>query len=206
MESRGYPTARQSALRLAWVAAGCLLLFGLLSSPTPHDVHSAGGVSINGLRIADGDTKVDFFAPIKPSMSVADVRCQMWQSRNPGVCPDETTLTRQYWPALEQSGKTLYVGVSSSCDEYNYVYGFNVEYFASDRSLLVHCYSAAPWIHLSFPCAGECPRGGGPVTMLIEVPTSPIAQGTLKVIRDDRIEHYIGDQTTKSDLGEVTIR
>ncbi len=42
-------------------------------------------------------------------------------------------------------------------------------------------------------------------TDLVLVSTDAIPGGRLTVVQDDRIEHLIGDQTTETALGTVTI-
>jgi hypothetical protein len=43
------------------------------------------------------------------------------------------------------------------------------------------------------------------MTALILVPTDAISPGMLTVIRDDRIEHLVGDQSTEVRLGTLTV-
>jgi hypothetical protein len=68
--------------------------------------------------------------------------------------------------------------------------------------LTIHCHVAWPWIAIPAGARGVVAIRE---TSLIEVPTDAITPGTLRVVQDDRIEHLIGDQTTETELGTVTI-
>jgi hypothetical protein len=93
---------------------------------------------------------------------------------------------------------TLYVGVLSTCGS-----GFNVEYHGHDRLLVVHCYTAAAWIGFPASC---CPGvTAGPTLALVLVPTEAIHSGRLTVVRDDRMERWLSDQSTESQLGTLII-
>lgn len=196
---------RQRLVELGISAVVVTLVIELMWAPTGHDVHTPGAFTVGGVRIAGGDTRVTVLANLRPSMSLEDMRCQVWQvARNAG-CPDATTLSLAFWPALKGSPQTLYVGLSTKCAQYDYVYGFNVEYLPVNRRLTIHCYSTAGWIPIPFSssCRGICPSG--PMTALILVPTDAISPGMLTVIRDDRIEHLVGDQSTEVRLGTLTV-
>ena len=190
---------------LKWIASlstsivVALVLAGTCITPADHDIHSPGALAINvSIAFAEGPV----FGSIRPSQSLADVRCQVWQRNGRPSCPDDAVLSKTFWPRLTQTPKTLYVGVPSSCDPYDYVVGFNVEYLRSERALIFHCHLAAPWIALPTGAHGVVML---PSTALVLLPTSAISPGILRVVRDDRIEHLIGDQTTETELGTVTI-
>lgn len=184
---------------LSTSAAVALVLADACITPADHDVHSPGALAIK-VSIAFAEEPV--FSSIRPSQSLADVRCQAWQRNSRNSCPDDAVLARTFWPRLTQTPRTLYVGLPSSCDPYDYVAGFNVEYLRSERTLIFHCHLAAPWIALPTGASGVVMLQS---TALVLLPTSAISPGILRVVRDDRIEHLIGDQTTETELGTVTI-
>jgi hypothetical protein len=148
---------------------------------------------------------------MKPSLSLADIRCQEWHLAftNPhraDPCPDATTLALSYWPQLTPSSKTLYVGWLP-CGSYSKVggqgiaNGFNVEYLSSNRTMIIHCYFARPWIWQPGPPGTYAIA---PLVLLL-VPTNAIPTGTLSIVQDDRLEHLIGDQSAESTLATATI-
>jgi hypothetical protein len=186
---------------LSTSAALALVLAGACLAPADHDVYSSGGVRVT-VKLADPLDSPRFYGRIRPSQSLLDVRCQVWQRTSIGSCPDEATLARAYWPRLTQTAKTLYVGLPSSCDPYDYVADFNVEYLASGRTLIIHCHRAAPWIALPASGSGVAMTIS---TVLVQVSTDSIPVGKVRVVQDDRVEHLIGDQATESDLGDVNI-
>jgi hypothetical protein len=195
---------RSRIRELAISAVLVLMATSLVGPPMGHDVHTPGASVVAGVQIADVFTHVKV-VPIRPSTSLADVRCQAWQATENTVCPDATNLSVAFWPELKPSTKTLYVGLSTDCFHYTFSYGFNVEYLAENRRLTIHCYSTAPWIpwSSSVSCRDDC--ASLPVTTLAVVPTDNISPGPLTVIRDDRIEHFIGDQSTEVSLGTLTV-
>lgn len=136
---------------------------------------------------------------------MADVRCQAWKVTENTVCPDATNLSIAFWPELKTSTKTLYIGISTDCFHYTYTDGFNVEYLAANRRLTIHCYSTAPFLpwFTSGSCRDDC--ASWPLTTLVVVPTDAISPGPLTVIRDDRIEYFMGDQSAEVSLGTLTV-
>jgi hypothetical protein len=195
--------------RDVFLSAGAAVLIFLIAdafgAPSVHDIHSSDGIPI---RIQIPDVESSFGGParaIKASQSLSDVRCQVWLMNRPSPCPDEATLASAYWPKLTQSPRTLYVGWSP-CGEYwndplpKYL-GFNVEYVQSQRTVLIHCHLAKPWIH--GPAAPGVRTTGALVLVLI--PTDFIRAGNLSIVQEDRIEHLFGDQVTDFAVATATI-
>ena len=180
-----------------------LLVIALIWKPDGHDVHTPGAVAVSGAHLFNELIPTYVFANVRPSMSLADVRCQAWQVARKSVCPDAATISSALWPELKQSPNTLYVGLSTDCVVYNPVYGVNVEYLAVNRRLTIHCYSTSAWISMPVGSPGIGPSG--PWTRLLLVPTNAIEPGPLTVIRDDRIEHLLGDDSTEVALGTLTV-
>jgi len=187
---------------LKWVAslgtslAVALVLADACLAPSDHDVHSPGGISIKAERANQMDS-VNYSGPLRPSESLADIRCQVASHYSSGPCPPDAKMAQGIWPFVKQRPNILYVGLPPSCQGY-----FNIEYFAHDRRLIIHCHVAYPYISIPTGASGVVAYR---VTELIEVPTNTIGPGSLHVVEDDRIEHLIGDQTTETELGTVTI-
>ena len=194
---------------LKWIASLstsavlALVLADACITPADHDVHSPNGISIKG-EIADPLESVPSYygplrprGPIRPSQSIADIRCQVWRQNASSQCPDDSRLAPSLWPHVEQRPNILYVGLLPSCPGY-----FNIEYLSNDRTVTIHCHVAWPWISIPTGARGVVAIRE---TSLIVVPTDAIAPGALRVVQDDRVEHLIGDQTTETDLGTVTI-
>ncbi len=194
---------------LKWIAslgasaAFALVLADACITPADHEIHSPNGIAIKG-EIANPIESVPSYygllqprGPLRPSQSIADDRCQVWRQHMSGRCPDDATLAPSMWPHIKQRPATLYVGLLPSCPGY-----FNIEYLASDWTLIIHCHVAWPWIALPTSARGvEAIRG----TTLVEAAIDAITPGEIRVVQDDRIEHLIGDQTKETELGTVTI-
>lgn len=180
-----------------------LLLGGLVVltwTPSAHDIHSGGARPITNLRVADGRTTYGY-GHLTPTQSLDQLRCQAWRAARTGPCPDATTLEEAFWPGVAQSSNTLYIPLPPSCP--GVLPGsFNIEYFDSNRSLVIHCNVAAPWLNLTRPLPGVVAL---PPAVLVGVPTESFGAGNLKLVEEDRIEHLLGDDTTQTDLGTVTI-
>ncbi len=138
-----------------------------------------------------------FVGKLRPSQSLADIRCQVASYYSTGPCPPDARMAEGIWPFVKQRPNTLYVGLLPSCPGH-----FNIEYFAHDRRLIIHCHFAYPYISIPTGASGA---NAYRVTELIQVPTDPVGPGSLQVVEDDRIEHLIGDQTTETELGTATI-
>jgi hypothetical protein len=195
-----------ASVTAAAVIAGLLQIEGC-SAPTDHDIHIPGGVPLAvGIPFDDGGARV--FGPLGPALSLSEIRIQTWDqrgSRSGEPRPSDARLSQLYWPKLLQSPNTLYVGLPGTCAKYAYVYGFNVEFLHPSRTLIVHCHVALPWIQVDFSGAHGGSRGLAPSTVLVTVSTGPIPSGQLRVVREDRIEHFVGDQVTPTQLGTVNI-
>jgi hypothetical protein len=190
-------------IELAISAVLILLVIALIWKPDGHDVRTPGAVAVSGAHLLNDLIPTYVFANVRPSMSLADVRCQAWLAARKGACPDAATISLALWPDLKQSPNTLYVGLSPGCVVYDPVYGLNVEYLAVSHRLTIHCYSTSAWIAPPVRSCGNCPPG--PVTIILLVPTNAIEPGPLTVIRDDRVEHLLGDDSTEVALGTLTV-
>ena len=186
---------------LKWIAslgtsaAFALVLADACSAPADHDVHSPNGIEIKGERANSLDS-LPFAGRLRPSESLADIRCQVASHYSSVPCPPDS-MPPGIWPFVKQRPNTLYVGLLPVCPGY-----FNIEFFALNRRLIIHCHAAYPYISIPAGASGVVAYR---VTELVEVPTDLIGPGSLQVVEDDRIEHLIGDQTTETVLGTTTI-
>jgi hypothetical protein len=183
------------------IAGAQLLVFAqLFVVPQAHDVHSPNAIPI---RVQTALSQTDAYITTA-SESLADIRCQIWHAGrftgqqvtpNTGPCPDDATLALAYWPQFAQSPKTLYMA-------WRRCWVFNVEYIDVNRTLIIHCYTAGTVI----PPRAMLP---GVVAMsfldLLVVPTDAISPGSLGIIEDDRVEHFIGDYSNEFLLATATI-
>ena len=187
-----------------FLAAGCVTLpllgavlafaSAVAGAPPEHEVLSRGGHSI-AYRSA---YTPNLFGPIAPTTSLAGARCEAWLQLHTEACPD-TALPSQFWPELQDTPDSLYVGVLAYCDmmpEH-----FNVE--VGDGTILtLHCHWSAPWINLTRPPMGVV---GQPITQLVVVSTAGWTPGKYWVYREDRVERWLSDQVETSLLGAVDI-
>ncbi len=179
--------------------AQLLVLAELWVVPQAHDVYSPNAIPIK-VRTAASQTPA---LTTTASESLAEVRCEVWHAGDwtgqqfapkTGPCPDDATLELAYWPQFSQSPKTLYLAWRR-CSV------FNVEYIDVNRTLIIHCYSAGTLIPpLRLP---------GVVAQsfldLMVVPTDALSPGSLGIIEDDRVEHFIGDYSSEVLLATATI-
>jgi hypothetical protein len=182
------------------LAAVALLAIFVLAdafvSPPGHEVHSSGGVGI-GVQAYPGNQH-EYWRPGNPTPTLADVKC----TTEP-INPDQRCSA----PGLSQQDHTLYY-VWSGCVQWSGAgaiipwSGFNVEYFASTRTLVLHCYVGTPWVY--FP---ERLYGVAAISpmVLLAIPTSAIGGGPIAIHEDDRLEHLVGDQSSEYPLATATI-
>jgi hypothetical protein len=182
------------------IAVGQLLVFAqLFVAPQAHEVHTPNAIPI---RVQTAASHTDALITTT-SESIADLRCQIWHAGgwtlsgfrpNTGPCPDDATLAAAYWPQFSQSPKTLYLA-------WTRCFVFNVEYIAFNHTLIIHCYTAGtviPPVRLAGVVAQS-------FLSLLLVPTDAISPGSVSIIEDDRVEHFIGDYSSEVLLATATI-
>ena len=196
---RKWVVVLSAIIALIIAVAQLLVLAQLFVSPQPHEVHSPNAIPIS-VQTASSQTQA---FTTTASESLADLRCQIWHAGrftgqqvtpHTGPCPDDAALALAYWPQFSQSPKTLYLAWSRC-------WVFNVEYIASNRTLVIHCFTAGTLIP--------------PVTLpgvvaqrfldLLLVPTEAMSPGSLNIIEDDRVEHFIGDYSNEVVLATAVI-
>jgi hypothetical protein len=195
--------------RIGWVAAIAIAvvlagsLFVATWTPSVHEVHTPGATAMTKVSVDAANAPAFLYGTPTPTMSLADLRCQVSNNRSSEPCPDPTTLAQRFWPTVAQSPKTIYVGLPASCLPFGSASGLNVEYVGSSRLLLFHCVSARAWF------VPPAPRMMGvmaaPTIILVSVPADAIPAGSLTLVQDDRVEHLLGDDSTQVVLGRVTI-
>src|SRR5713226_2522640 len=110
-------TRRRIGVWLGVGAAASLLAFlsvDAFGAPAMHDIHSAGGLPIT-IRIAPDS---GFGQDVRPSQSLAEIRCEVWRTQHGDPCPDAGTLALTYWPSLTPSPHRLYLGWAV-CGQYS---------------------------------------------------------------------------------------
>lgn len=175
---------------LALVVVSVVAIFAGSITPPNHDVLSAGS------RAIDYQAFETPYGPIAPTTSLPDARCQAWRHFRGYNCPDGASLAREFWPALREAQGTLYVGLTC----YAAPAHFNVEY--TGASVILHCHAAASWIQFEPHPMGET---GSILFALVMVPTAQMRSGTLSVYQEDRVERWLNDQVTITQLGTVTV-
>jgi hypothetical protein len=196
--ARGGRVAAIGCFTLPFVAAVLIFVGTVAGAPPEHDVTTMGGRSIP-FRTATPDPQAHVYGPIAPTTSLGDARCQAWRQNHSGACPDDSALAGTYWPALQPSDRTLYVGVAAYCDpESNH---FNLE-LGRGASLVLHCHYAARWVNLERPPAGVVAE---PIITLLIVSTATWSPGRYSIYREDRLERWLDDQVTTTLLGTVTV-
>ena len=173
------------------------LLIDAFVAPAAHPVHGLGGTSITAVEYESTDAL--WWVPSDPTESLAGVQCYDQIERKRQCTP---AFIAAAFPGLSQADHTLYV-VWSGCAGQNSAPGFNIEYFASSRTLVLHCYVATPWLYFhSVPEGVQALHG----MTLLAIPTAGIGPGTLRINEDDRREHLALDQSNEYPLGTATIK
>jgi hypothetical protein len=173
-----------------------VLVIGAFVTPQAHEVHTPGATPVQAQNV-DSNPFV-WYASIPPSQSLDSIRCEIWHTRgqysSPSSC-NSTALAKAYFPNLTQNPATLYVPWTPCA-------GFNVEFGAPSRTLVIHCYSAEPWI-------STAPRFMGveaqPRLALLLIPTQSIPPGNVTVVQDFRTERFLHDDMYQSQLGIASI-
>jgi hypothetical protein len=193
-------TARYAAAVLITIPLVLSLIYiggVVIGAPVENDVLPEGHTPIT-VQVAAPSGRPTF-APILPTTSLANVRCQSWLQDHAGTCPDEQTLAGMYWTKVEQAPQTLYVG-AFLCDTARP--HFNAEYFES--RLTLHCHTTARLIEPWEGPHSDAGPGRAFITLVI-VPTAGMTPGQLSIFREDRVERRFSDTVSTQLIGVATI-
>jgi hypothetical protein len=143
---------------------------------------------------------------VQASQAISDVRCRLWAKNRTAIsCPDD--IAPIYFPSVTQAPNTLYI-VWTGCISWHGAgaiinwQGYNLEYFSTNRTLVIHCYVAEPWITRHETMWGVA---AAPSAHLLVVPTGSISPGMVQIVEDDRLEHLLGEHSTVFPLTTATI-
>ena len=186
--------------------AGAAMLLGtaavLTWTPVAHPVHTPGAKTVSARAIAQEGGRPFALLELAPSLSLSEVRCEAWQQTNADrPCPADAVL-QHFWPEVAQSARTLYFGISSFCVGFEAAASLSLEFLDAARQLLIHCVSTASWVSFRRTMPGV---QAVPLTDLVLVPIGQMPPGQLSVVKDDRVEHLLGDASTLTLLGRVEI-
>ena len=157
-------------------------------TPPVHEVHTRGAAAVKAY-FASGWAFTQGPVP-KPTTSLDQLRCDLWRGLPP--CADPGTLGQLMFPDITQQPNTLYVPQFDWEVPSDNPSGWNVEYDASHRTLLIHTYESQPLLVTRRETVGIAAK---PSVRLLLVATDAIAPGTINVVEDTRIERLFGDQT-----------
>jgi hypothetical protein len=184
------------AVAVSVLVAMAVLIAIAFGTPAAHEIHSAGATDLHP-QLASTNPPVYDYPPIQPSQSLDTIRCEIWTAhhQNASPCPDTAALAQAYFPDLTQRPTTLYVPWTP-CPT------FNVEFLPQGRTVVIHCYSARPWIYAEPRAMGTV---AAPLLGLLLIPTQSIPAGQVDVVEDFRTEHVLGDSSYEFQVGTATI-
>jgi hypothetical protein len=184
---------------------GALILIFLLAdafgAPPPDAVHSPGGVALKVTFFESTNTVA--WSQSQPSQSLADMKCRLVT----GATKCDATTLAAYFPNVVQTPQTLYLtwphctGWSGGGEVITWQ-GYNIEYVPSTRKLVIHCYRAQPWLYARDYLYGVVAL---PRYALAAVSTAGMSAGTITIVEDDHIEHFVGEQSDESQIATATI-
>ena len=188
-----------------------LLLVATWQPSGGHAVHTAGAIQLSPkvypLPLQPG--RPGFFGEGKAGESLDAVECATWQGyANPGRTCDPNDPSWNLFPTATQSPHTLYLTWYGCIEWIGHGplvpwEGFNFEYLPASRSVVVHCYKAAPYIYVPERLMGVAAI---PYPNLYAITDSSFGSGQITIEENDRFEHLVGDQTYSNfQLGTATI-
>jgi hypothetical protein len=77
-----------------------------------------------------------------------------------------------------------------------------LEYQSSRRSLVIHCYTAQPWVNYELHLPGVVAERA---LAVLVVSTESLPAGDITIVEEDRIEHPLRDRSTEFQLATATI-
>jgi hypothetical protein len=203
------PAAVEAITRKQLLGLGIAVILALmvvdgLVAPPAHDVHSIGATAVAPTIFrAQPNTYFGFhLLVVEPTERLADLTCAANQAGAQAEPCTAEELSRLF-PTLRQTDHTLYY-VWSGCryPGRGSGYGYNFEYLATGRTLVLHCYMATGWLYVK-PGPGDRAEGYQP--QLLAIATASMGRGDLHFHEDDRLEHLAGDLSNEYDVGTVSI-
>jgi hypothetical protein len=193
----GWVIAGLSVVVVVWLIMG-MTLFAVFAQPAPHEVHTPGSAAVNA-RLVEIPDRLSFVARPQPSESIDAIRCEVWHARHSptSTCAVGEALAAGYFPTLTQTPKTLYIPWNRCRAD-----GFNLEYQSSRRSLVIHCYTAQPWIYHERLLPGVAPAR---TLAVLVVSTESLPAGDIAIVEEDRIERPLRDRVIEFEFGTATI-
>ena len=165
-----------------------------------HPVHSPGATQLSpSVYSVNRDQAATYSAMPQADESLAVVECSTWRGSSIGrgrSCDPQDPSWRVFSTA-SQAPHTLYL-TWYGCISWHGAgaivpwEGYNFEYLATSRSLVVHCYKAAPYVYVPEHAYGIA---AFPPAELYAIPDGSFGPGPIVVNEDDRLEHLVGDQT-----------
>jgi hypothetical protein len=193
----GWVIAGLSVVVTVWLIMGVTLVVAFVQ-PAPHEVHTPGSAVVNA-RLVEIPDRRPFVDRPQPNESIDAIRCEVWHARQSptSTCPVGEVLAAEYFPALTQTPKTLYIPWDRCRAN-----GFNLEYQSSRRSLVIHCYTAQPWVNYELHLPGVVAERA---LAVLVVSTESLPPGDITIVEEDRIEHPLRDQSSEFQLATATI-
>jgi hypothetical protein len=196
---------RSWIIRAGIALTALVLLADAFVAPPLHDVHSIGALALSA-EVYESDSVLQWLIPSPPTEHLGEIGCHLAVVDSPPTCSGTTAGSR--FPSLVQRPNTLYLvwphhlDTSTGHGPFVVWTGYNLEYFPLSRTIVVHLFTAVPWLFFHPYAMG---MGTAPIQSLLAISTEGIGAGPIKVVEDDRLEHLIGDQSTETQLATTTI-
>jgi hypothetical protein len=188
------------------VVGALLVIIAVAFFPPPaRDVHTPGASPLDSRLVSSNPTAVYFNGhDTDPSAWLDTTRCELWHSRHrlDLACPDSAALAAEYFPNLTQTPQTLYIPWLRCYLDGALFAGFNLEYQPIRGAIVIHCYTAQPWIHWRHVEMAARPQ---PELLMLVVSTKSLSLAEVVVIEDDRVERYGGYDSTEFSRGRAII-
>jgi hypothetical protein len=196
---------RKQLFGLGVALIAILLMIEAWVAPPAHPVHSFGGSDIKASAYTEPiQQDADFYWKAGPAVeSLSSIRCSHFTGK-PTCGPADIAFQ---FPGLQQAAHTLYY-VWTGCVAWTGAgpvipwAGYNIEYFASSRTLVLHCYIGTGVLYFPDRLFGSVAQQSG---TLLAIPTAAMGSGALRIDEDDRMEHLVGDSSNEYELTTATI-
>jgi hypothetical protein len=186
------PRSLWALVPLAVVMLGASLFI----APPPHPVHSSGATELQVTLFTSQPPNPPLYARVTASESLDVMECGLWRRGSSLPC-DPADPSWRIFPTAAQKPHTLYL-LWYGCLDWSGAgpiipwQGFNFEYLPGSRTVVAHCYKAAPYLYLPDRLYGVAAI---PPYQLYAMPDDSFGSGTVTIQEDDRLEHLVGDQS-----------